>query len=294
MPVPVPGRVAEDLRRATVQVLSVTLRHEGNGSGIVLPDDRVLTNAHVVRASRLSVESWEGRTFPATVLKSDTRRDLALLSVAGLRGHTAPLGDSDRLRSGTPVFAVGNPLGFVGAVSSGSIHSIGPVRFGSRLARELNWIQADIRLAPGNSGGPLATLDGQVVGLNTMIITGGLSLAVPSRAAETFLTRSNSGPTLGITVRPVETNTGEFGLMILELVPGGAAEAASLLPGDILTGANDVPFRYVDDLENAIQKTTGPAITLDFYRAGRSTLRHVAVQLRRRDPTVLRDYSSAA
>jgi serine protease Do len=283
MPIAVPGRVAEDLRRATVQVLSASARHQGNGSGMVIPNERVLTNAHVVRGSSLIVQSWEGREFSATLLKSDPRRDLALLSVPGLRAPVISLGDSDRLRPGTLVFAVGNPLGFVGAVSSGAIYSIGPLRSVQGLPWDLHWIQADIRLAPGNSGGPLATLDGQVVGVNTMVIAGGLSLAVPSRAAESFLARPQNGPSLGVTLRPVETKAGQFGLMILELVRGGAAEAASLLPGDIIAGANSIRLRYVDDLQRALLQTSGPTVTLDFYRAGTSTLRHVNVQLRRGD-----------
>lgn len=282
MPIPVPGRVAEDLRRATVQVLTSGARHQGNGSGIVLPNERVLTNAHVVRGSRLSVQSWEGRNFSSTILKSDARRDLALLAVPGLRSPVVSLGDSDRLRAGMPVFAVGNPLGFVGAVSSGAVYSIGPLRSVQGFPWDQHWIQADIRLAPGNSGGPLATLDGQVVGINTMVISGGLSLAVPSRAAESFLSRLQNGASLGVTVRPVETKAGQFGLMILELVPGGAAEAASLLPGDIIAGANNARFRYVDDLESALAQTSATTLTLDFYRGG-SALRHVTVQLRRGD-----------
>jgi S1-C subfamily serine protease len=280
---PVPGRVAEDLRRATVQVFITSAQHHGNGSGIVLPNQRVLTNAHVVRGSRLTVQSWEGQNFSATILKAEPRRDLALLSVPGLRVPSVSLGDSDRLRPGTPVFAVGNPLGFVGAVSSGAIYSIGPLRSIHGLPWDLHWIQADVRLAPGNSGGPLATLDGQVVGVNTMVITGGLSLAVPSRAAEAFLSRLQTRPGIGVTLRAVETKAGEFGLMILEILPGSAAEAASLLPGDIIVGANGTRIRYVDDLENALIHAAGPTLTLDFHRAAGSALRHVAVQLRRGD-----------
>lgn len=281
MPIPVPGRVAEDLRRGTVQVLIAAGPQQGNGSGIVLPNDRVLTNAHVVRASDISVESWEGRSYSARILKTDARRDLALLSVPGLRAPTISLGDSNGLRPGTPVFAVGNPLGFVGAVSSGVIHSVGPLRTLNGLRWDLHWIQADVRLAPGNSGGPLATLNGQVVGVNTMIISGGLSLAVPSRAAESFLARLDNETRLGVTMRPVQMKTGRFALMIVELTSGSAAEAASLLPGDIITAAGDTEIHYVDDLEHALAHASGPAMTLYFYRGGNAALRHVAVQLRR-------------
>jgi serine protease Do len=229
------------------------------------------------------VQPWEGQGLPATVLKIDGRRDLALLAVRGLCAPTISLGDSNRLRPGTPVFAVGNPFGFVGAVSSGVIHSLGPLRSRDGLPWDLHWIQADVRLAPGNSGGPLATLDGQVVGLNTMVISGGLSLAVPSRAAEAFLALEKNAPSLGVTVRSVETKAGKFGLMILEVIAGGAAEAASLLPGDILIGSNDVPFRYIDDLQNALLQIKGPTLILNFNRAGSPMPRHVTVRLRRND-----------
>lgn len=281
MPIPVPGRVAEDLRRASVQIFTADARQYGNGSGLVLPQARVLTNAHVVRGSRVSVQSWEGETLTATVLKTDARRDLAVLSVPGLRAPSASLGDSDRLRAGTPVFAVGNPLGFVGAVSSGIIHSVGPLRFANGARWELPWIQADVRLAPGNSGGPLATFDGQVMGVNTMVVLGGLSLAVPSRSASAFLSKLHDGPLLGVTLRSIETRAGEFGLLILQVDAGGAAHAASLLPGDIILGANKAKFRYAEDLENALLSTAGDSIVLDFCRGGNSILRHVAVQLRR-------------
>ena len=281
MPIPVPGRVAEDLRRATVQLFVNAGRNQGNGSGIVLPGERVLTNAHVARGLNITVESWEGRAYNAHCLKLDARRDLALLSVPGLHAPTVSLGDSDRLRPGTPVFAVGNPLGFVGAVSSGSIYSIGPIRAPNGLAWDLQWIQADVRLAPGNSGGPLATFDGQVVGLNTMIISGGLSLAVPSRAAESFIARLDNDPKLGITVSAVRMKNGRLGLMILELTPGGPAEAASLLPGDIITAAGTVAIRYLDDLDRAIVSAAGPVLAVSFHRGGSSALRQVAVQLRR-------------
>jgi serine protease Do len=185
------------------------------------------------------------------------------------------------LRAGTAVFAVGNPFGFVGAVSSGIIHAVGPLRFANGPRWDLHWIQADVRLAPGNSGGPLATFDGQVIGLNTMIISGGLSLAVPSRSVTAFLARSHDGPLLGVTVRPIETRAGDLGLLILEIDPGSAAQAASLLPGDILRGANETKFRCAEDLENALVNTAGDSILLDFQRGGNSSVRHVAVQLRR-------------
>ncbi len=278
MPIPVPGRVVEALRRSTVQVTSGSDHAQGNGSGVVLTGEKVVTNAHVIHGRRLSVESWEGRTLPATLLKLDRRRDLAILSVPDLNAPSASLGDSNRLRPGTPVVAVGNPLGFIGAVSSGVVHSV-------RAAGPMNgmtMIHADVRLAPGNSGGPLADFSGQIIGINTMIIAGGLALAIPSRAVQSMIGRSASGGSLGVTVRPVRLRDGRFGTMILELDPGGAAEKASLLPGDILVGANEVRFRGADDLDMALEQAPGSLVRFDFFRAGQQTVRRVAVKLEAR------------
>ena len=277
MPVPVPGRIAEALRRSTAQVRIESDEERGGGSAVVIDNERAITNAHVVRGDSVAVESWEGRRVRASVIKLDRRRDLALLRAPGLSAPAASLGDSDELRAGTPVVAVGHPLGFSGAVSSGIVHRIGPAAPISHLP----WIHADVRLAPGNSGGPLADFQGQIVGINTMVAGRGrwLALAVPSRAVQTFLTRESAGRKLGVVVRPVRLKNRGLGMMILELVPGGGAEAASLLPGDILAGANDAPFRYVDDLEAAIEAAPGGVLQLDFYRAGQERLRHVAATL---------------
>jgi serine protease Do len=235
----------------------------GNGSGIALTGERVVTNAHVINAAHVTVESWEGKTLPASLLKTDRRRDLAILSVPNLDAPAATLGDSGTLQAGTPVIAVGNPLGFTGAVSSGIVHTA------AGSSGRSSWIYADVRLAPGNSGGPLADLHGEVVGINTMIVAGGLALAIPSRAVQSFLNRTASGASLGVVVRPIRLRTGSIGMLILELEPGGAAEAASLLPGDILMG----------DLQTAIEDAA-ELIHLDFYRGGLETLRRVAVRLR--------------
>lgn len=277
MPIPVPGAVADALRRQTVRIQVGRGRAQSGGSGVIVGRERVITNAHVARGDGVSVESWNGNEAPATCLRLDARRDLALLSAPGLQGEPATLGDSDRVRSGAAVFAVGNPLGFVGAVSSGVVHAVGS--FGG-----LAWIQADLRLAPGSSGGPLADFHGQVLGINTMVVSGGvmsggLALAVPSRAVQSFLMRVNAGRMLGVTVRPVELKNGKPGIMILEISAGSPAAGASLLPGDILVGADGRAFRFPEDLQFAIDTAPGALLHLDFHRGGQDKLRHVAVQL---------------
>ncbi len=154
------GEVAEQLRRSTVQVLS---ERRGAGSGVIWTEDGlIVTNAHVARSDRPRVELWDGRELEGEVTARDSRRDLAALRVAASALPAATAGDSGALRPGELVLAVGNPLGFIGALTTGVVHALGPLR---GLGRQ-PWVQAAVRLAPGNSGGPLANALGRVIGLN--------------------------------------------------------------------------------------------------------------------------------
>jgi serine protease Do len=278
LPLPVPGRIAETLRRSTVRIRSGRGAREGHGSGIVLAPEQVVTNAHVVQTRQLIIESWEGKSIEASLVKEDRCRDLALLTAPGLSGTPAILGDSGRLRPGTPVVAVGNPFGFVGALSSGAVHQIGPFQLDVASLAQEDWVCSDLRLAPGNSGGPLANFQAEVVGINTMVAAGGLAFAIPSRTLQSFLSRKTTPASLGVTVRPVRLTTGNTGLLILELVPGGAAESASLLQGDVLVAANGKPFRSQQDLLIAIDEAADSLLEISFIRGGRA-VRRVNVKL---------------
>jgi len=268
MSIPVPGRLAENVRQAVVQVHG----SEGSlGSGVTIAvrgaHGDVITNAHVLGGSSIRIEAWDGSALAAKVVKINRSRDLALLSVPGLKASPLPLGDSKVLRPGTPVFAIGNPLGFVGAVSSGVIHNISMRR----------WVCADVRLAPGNSGGPLTNFSGQVVGINTMVVNGGLALAVPSHAVEKFL-KHEDARNLGVIVRSVKFKRG-FGVMVTGIVAGSAAERASLLPGDILAAANGLTFAHPDDLTDAIDDAANGLLHLEFYRGDMTVTRQVTANL---------------
>lgn len=170
--------LAGRLREITVQVHG---EPAGVGSGVLWSHDGlIVTNAHVVRG-RVSVVRAGGRAVPALLLARDPEHDLAALAIDAHGLAAAEIGDSDGLRVGQLVVAAGNPLGLAGAVTAGLIHAIAPRRpAGPRL------IQADLRLAPGNSGGPLADAHGRVIGINAMI-AGGLALAVPSSLVARFL-----------------------------------------------------------------------------------------------------------
>ena len=256
------GDVVEKLRRSTVQV-------GRGGSGVIWSaQGSIVTNAHVVEAAAsgriIEVELWDGRRLPGEIVRRDRRRDLAVLQVqaSGLPAVTA--GDSNALRVGEFVIAVGNPLGFIGAASTGVVHK----------ADNRWWVISQLRLAPGNSGGPLANARGEVVGINTMI-AGGLAFAVPSRSVTQFLNgQTNADGGLGVVVRPVAA-----GIIVLEVIPQSPAEHASLLQGDVLLGAGGKPFQSAQDLATAIRAASGGILELQFRRGASANIRTVAVQM---------------
>jgi serine protease Do len=269
------GEIAEQLRRSTVLVRP---GGRGAGSGVLWDaNGLIITNAHVAGGRRMQVQLWDGREFDAVIASRDPRLDLAALRIEASGLAAAVAADSSKVRPGEFAIAIGNPLGFVGALTTGVIHAVGALhRFGSRP-----WIQADLRLAPGNSGGPLADAQGRVTGINTMV-AGRLALAIPSNVVQQFLTGHASGSWLGVTVRPVLVPRGSqrsFGLAILEVEPGSPAAHASLLTGDILLGAEGNEFQSLDDLARALQGNGPRVLRLDFLRGDYSRVRHVAVQL---------------
>ena len=269
------GQIAEQLRRSTVQVTS---GRRGQGSGFIVKSDGVIvTNAHVVGDSPLTVRLWDGSSFPAKLMSRSTRRDLAVLRVSTMNLTPVTLADSDKLRVGELVIAVGNPLGFMGAVTTGIVHAIGR-RPG---LGPTNWVQADVQLAPGNSGGPLADARGNVVGVNTMVASG-LGLAVPANAVARLLARDFDQAPLGVVLRPAAVRVSgaeRLGLMVLEVVPGSAAEYASMRAGDILIGVEAQPLRSLDDLEQALEGQGERLLRLQFVRGDPNKIRQVAVRL---------------
>lgn len=170
------ARIADRLREMTVEISGPG----GGGAGILWAPDLIVTNAHVARAPRVRVGFADDRQVEASLIASDRRADLALLRVPPVEIAPAASTDSDTLRVGALVVAVGHPLGLRRTLTAGVVHGFPPSRSGSR------WIQADLRLAPGNSGGPLADTTGRVVGINTMI-AGGLALAIPINDVRRFV-----------------------------------------------------------------------------------------------------------
>jgi serine protease Do len=262
--------VAEQLRSCTVQVRS---SRSGGGSGVIWHSDGlIITNAHVAQTETATVELSDGRVFDAVRTSIDRRWDLAALQIKATDLKAATVGDANALRVGELVLAVGNPLGVVGAVTTGIIHSIGSADtlLDDEGAAYKQWVMADIRLAPGNSGGSLADAQGRVIGINTMIAAG-LALAVPSNVVERFL-QEGSRPYLGVTMRPLLVQLGKrhLGLLVLEVANNSLAQASGILPGDVLIGVFGQYFHTPDDLLNVLwHAEPGEVLPLEFLRFGK-------------------------
>jgi serine protease Do len=168
--------LAERLRGSVVRVGTAG---PGSGSGVIWSaDGLIVTNAHVAAAERLHVELADGRLLEAQLIARDPRRDLALLKVNAVDLAALECCDLSSLRAGESVLALGFPMGG-DAVTIGILHA---------APRDAHWLTADIRVAPGNSGGPLCDVHGRLVGINTMVVDG-LTLAISARAVERFVAR---------------------------------------------------------------------------------------------------------
>jgi serine protease Do len=278
-------RMVERAHKSVVQVRSWG---RGAGAGVTWDaDGLVLTNHHVVaggrRGRKIQAVLHDGRTFDAEVVKRNQSLDLALLHIKGNTGDlpAPPVGDSARLRIGELVFAIGHPWGRLGAVTAGIVSGLGVVRGPGGRAR---YIQSDVALAPGNSGGPLLNARGEVIGINAMIF-GRLALSVPSNAANAWLAGiEERRPRLGVGVLPVGLpdalrrgdQAGDTGLAIITIERGGPAERAGLLVGDVLLGAADELVGDVESLLDVLAHA-GNSVRLRVMRSGKISLMDVSL-----------------
>lgn len=206
------------------------------GSGVVWDvSGLIITNAHVATQRRASVTLADGQRFTAHRVGYSKPLDLAALKVESAGLQAADLGKASNLRVGQMVMAVGNPEGHVGATSLGIVAAKPPIP---------RWVQADIALAPGYSGGPLATLAGEVVGINTLI-AGGQGYAIPSALVDRFLSSQHDQPYLGITAQPVPNSTA---WTVTRVESGSPAARSGLVAGDQILGVNGRLFRQPSDL----------------------------------------------
>ena len=247
-----------------------TQPNQGTGSGFVFADDGlILTNSHVVdAASRLDVALPDGRECPADLVGHDPDTDLAVIRITAGDLTVASLGDSTRLRPGQLVVAIGNPYGFQHTVTAGVVSALGR-SLRSRSGRLIEQvIQTDAALNPGNSGGPLVTSDGRVVGVNTAIIAGGqgLSFAVPISTAMLVvpaLLRDGrvrrgylgiAGQTVPLLRRVTRFHhlTQESAVLVTSVDSGAPAHRAGMKDGDLIVSLDATTVGSLDDLHRAL------------------------------------------
>jgi serine protease Do len=277
-------RMIEDVQRTVVQVRS---SGQGIGAGVIWPGDGlVLTNHHVISGRRrrvnIKVDLHDGRTFDADIVKSDRSPDLALLRLEGDYGDlpAAPVGDSDTLRVGELVYAIGHPWGSVGAVSAGIVGGMGELR-GPDRGSPARYVRSDVALAPGNSGGPLLNARGEVVAINAMMF-GLMALSIPSNAAEAWVAGERRRR-LGIGVLPVELpaflrrEASTAGLVIAGVETGGAADRAGLLVGDVLLAIAGKPLGEAETLLETVAQA-GDVVSLRVMRGGKIMVMEVRLE----------------
>jgi S1-C subfamily serine protease len=278
-----------------VEVRNNKGRPGGVGSGVIIaPDGLVLTNSHVVEgAKEVLLQDAEGRVMEARRLGEDPDTDLALLRAGSVRDlPSAMLGDSKKLRRGQLVVAIGNPLGFESTVTAGVISALGR-SLRSRTGRLIeDVIQTDAALNPGNSGGPLVSSRGEVIGINTAVIMGaqGICFAVASNTAQFVLSEliqhgrvrrayiGVSAQTAAVPRRHARAADIEnsSGATINAVEPNGPAALAGLMSLDTIVRADGQPVTGVDDLIRLLSgERIGRRIVIDVLRRG--TLRSFEV-----------------
>jgi S1-C subfamily serine protease len=263
---------------------------QGAGSGVVVaPDGLILTNSHVAGAAgggsaRIDVTTADGQELRARLVGDDPDTDLALLRIdESVKLPAATLGDSKRLRRGQLAIAIGNPLGFESTVTTGVVSALGR-SLRSRNGRLIDdVIQTDAALNPGNSGGPLVSSHGEVIGINTAIILGaqGICFAVAANTAKfvlgelvrhgrvrrAFIGIAAQQIALPARLRHAAKLSQERAVMVGSLDPESAAARAGLRPGDIILGLDGVTIVGADDLIRALTgEKIGRKVALDVLR----------------------------
>ncbi|MCX8116612.1 MAG: trypsin-like peptidase domain-containing protein [Desulfobacterota bacterium] len=279
---------------------------QGSGSGTIIDTKgHILTNHHVVaNAQKLEVTLADGSKWPAKLIGSDPDNDLAVIKIEAPRERlkVVPMGDSKNLRIGQKVLAIGNPFGFERTLTTGVISSLGRTIRSEVGTMIEDVIQTDAAINPGNSGGPLLNSDGEVIGINTAIISPsggsvGIGFAIPVNTAKKVIPELIakgyvSYPWIGATIQPLLPEVAKYlklnverGAMIAEVVKGGPADKAGLkggtqrvqvgnmivvIGGDVVVKADQQEIRSHDELIRFIrEKKPNETVTLRVLRKGR-------------------------
>jgi S1-C subfamily serine protease len=244
---------------------------EGQGSGFIIDKEgHVLTNYHVIADARqIEVTLHNRKKYRATIVGTDPTHDLAVVQIKAADLTPMTLGDSRSLQVGQKVYAIGNPFGLSGTLTRGIVSSIRPVQEPNGGAQIDEAIQTDAAINPGNSGGPLLNWHGEVIGINTMILSSvgqsaGIGFAIPINTAKAVLNDLVTigrvrRPALGIRTIPISSEladqmglAADYGLLIVQVVPGGSADSAGLRGGTERAYLGNIPINIGGDLIVAI------------------------------------------
>ncbi len=275
-------------------------RQGGLGSGVIVrPDGYILTNNHVVEgAEQVNIELTDGRTLKAKVVGTDKPSDLAVLKVDGTNLQTLSLGDSDAVRVGDVVLAVGNPLGVGQTVTMGIVSAKGRATAGGDNTYE-DFIQTDAPINQGNSGGALVSTRGELVGINSQILTPsggniGIGFAIPANMAKNVMTQLiDHGQVhrgmIGVTIQPVTSDlarslglTHVRGALVNAVQAGSPAEKAGVHRGDVITAVNGAAIKDSNDLRNDVAELQpGSTVKLTVVRDGKDHAINVTLSERK-------------
>ena len=306
----------EVYKRGTPSVVNITstavefdffygpIPQEGQGSGFVIDKEgHILTNHHVIANAReVEVTLYNKKKYKATVIGRDRAHDLAVIQIKALGLVPATLGDSKGLVVGQNVYAIGNPFGLSGTMTRGIISSLRPIRTpeGAEIDEA---IQTDAAINPGNSGGPLLNAHAEVIGINSMIATGGsnqsagIGFAIPINTAKAVISDLITmgrvrRPSLGVRSIPIGPElaqemglAADYGVLIVETVQGGAADRAGLhggnqrayignvplmIGGDLIVAIDGEQIADLQDLANAMNRhKAGDTVTITIFRGKR-------------------------
>ena len=255
------------------------------GSGVIVDakNGYILTNHHVVSgADKIQISLIDENTLDAEIIGSDPATDIAVLKVEAENLTDIDIGDSDQVEVGDFVIAIGNPFGLGNTVTSGIVSALG--RTGISSSGYEDFIQTDASINPGNSGGALVNMQGELVGINSAIISRsggnvGIGFAVPSEIAQSIMSQLlDFGEVrrglLGVSIHTIDEENAEIlgvesksGAMITAIEPGSAAEEAGLRVEDIIIRVNDERISNARDLQNAIGlKGSGERVAIEFIR----------------------------
>jgi S1-C subfamily serine protease len=266
----IPSVVNVTSRAMTFDFFYGPVPQEGQGSGFVIDKDgHILTNYHVIAEARqVEVTMHNHNKYKATVVGTDPAHDLAVILIKAPDLVPAVLGDSRNLQVGQKVYAIGNPFGLAGTMTRGIVSSIRAVREPNGATID-EAIQTDAAINPGNSGGPLMNWHGEVIGINTMILSSvgqnaGIGFAIPINTAKAVLNDLMTlgrvrRPALGVSTIPISAELADeiglpadYGLLIVQVTPGGSADLAGLRGGTERAYLGNIPITLGGDLIVAI------------------------------------------